>query len=285
MNEFKIYLLTNKVNNKIYIGQTTLDLKDRMQKGEGYKNSPYLYYAIKKHGYQNFEYTILAICNTLEEANVLESKYIEGYNTRNQQIGYNLKEGGSNGKHSDESKIKIGAASAGRVVLEETRKKISAAHLGVPKPAQSEERKQENSEFMKKRHAEVGHPMQGKHHTDETKQLLREKLKDRTIPEEVLEKRRLTKLNQFLTNIAPPEVQQRVIEEYLKGTKVKELLKMFDLSSFKIIYKILKLNNIPLTKDYGKAKRGKKTSDETKAKLSQRKTEYWAKKLEKKERE
>lgn len=196
MNEFKIYLLTNKINNKIYVGQTILDLKDRMQKGEGYKNSPYLYHAIKKYGWQNFEYTILSVCSTLEEANILESKFIENYNTKNQEIGYNLKDGGSHGKHSEETKLKISLATTGRIVSEATRKKISEIHTGLPKP-HSEETIRKTSERMKKRHAEVGHPMQGKHHTDETKQLLSQKLQGRKRSAEEIEKFKLTKLNQY----------------------------------------------------------------------------------------
>lgn len=75
-----------------------------------------------------------------------------------------------------------------------------------------------------------------------------------------------------------------MIEEYLKGTKVKELLKMFNFSSNKIVYKILELNNIPLAGKHDHAA-GREVSEETREKLSQRKTEYWAKKLEKKEHE
>ena len=54
----KIYLLKNNVNNKIYIGQTWAErLEDRMGKnGSQYKNSAYIYNAIKKYGAENFSY-------------------------------------------------------------------------------------------------------------------------------------------------------------------------------------------------------------------------------------
>lgn len=64
-----IYLLTNTVNNKIYVGQTWLPTHIRMGKdGSNYKNSIYLYNAIQKHGADKFQYEILIQCRDQESA-------------------------------------------------------------------------------------------------------------------------------------------------------------------------------------------------------------------------
>ena len=52
-----IYKITNQLNNKCYIGQTT-DYKRRFQEhknlGYGVEENKLLYYAIKKYGIENF---------------------------------------------------------------------------------------------------------------------------------------------------------------------------------------------------------------------------------------
>ena len=128
VDKCKIYLLTNMINGKIYIGQTWLELWRRMR---SYDNSIYLHSAIIKYGKENFKYEILWICNNQEEADEIEKYYIEKYNSRDNSIGYNLKEGGRGGRHSEETKAKISQAQIGRVVSDETRQKISDIHTGL----------------------------------------------------------------------------------------------------------------------------------------------------------
>lgn len=43
-----IYIHKNKINNKVYVGQTCQKSESRWKLGEGYKNSPKFYNAIKK---------------------------------------------------------------------------------------------------------------------------------------------------------------------------------------------------------------------------------------------
>ena len=43
-------------NGKKYIGQTAQPLEKRAKKGEGYKNSPAVYNAIKKYGWENIDF-------------------------------------------------------------------------------------------------------------------------------------------------------------------------------------------------------------------------------------
>ena len=48
MGNYKIYKYTNKINNKVYIGQTRQSIKNRAQgKGWGYKKCPHFFFSDK----------------------------------------------------------------------------------------------------------------------------------------------------------------------------------------------------------------------------------------------
>ena len=105
---YSIYMHCNKINNKKYIGQTSLDPPEkRWKNGYGY-NTQMFFQAIKKYGWDNFEHIILETGLTAEEANIKEKYYIQLYNTMDSNYGYNCTEGGSNfSTLSDEIKQKI----------------------------------------------------------------------------------------------------------------------------------------------------------------------------------
>lgn len=46
MNNFTIYIHKNKINNKVYIGQTSQNPLKRWDNGKGYTTSPKFYRAI-----------------------------------------------------------------------------------------------------------------------------------------------------------------------------------------------------------------------------------------------
>lgn len=97
----KIYKITNKINGKIYIGQTVKSLKERFQKhcwGTTEKDSYHLNMAIKKairkYGKQNFTIELIEEVeqNKLDEREVYWISYYDSYNK-----GYNCTRGGQNG--------------------------------------------------------------------------------------------------------------------------------------------------------------------------------------------
>ena len=100
-----VYLRTNTVNGKQYVGLTSMSIEDRAGvNGSRYKNCPYLYNAILKYGWDNFESTILAADLTHEKACELEKYYVELYGTVAPN-GYNLTVGGDSGSlHTEETK-------------------------------------------------------------------------------------------------------------------------------------------------------------------------------------
>ena len=114
-----IYKAENKINGHVYIGQTINNIEvrkanhksDSLKKGITYP----FYNAIRKHGFDNFEWTILCEANSLEKLNALEKFYISAY--RKITICYNVVDGGggmSGYKLSDETKLKISIANKGK---------------------------------------------------------------------------------------------------------------------------------------------------------------------------
>lgn len=162
-------------NGKKYIGQTTLSLAQRAQKGEGYKRSPYIYNAIKKYGWENISKKVI-LCNSVEEMDTLEVELIAKYNTTNRQYGYNLDSGGHIGHHlAEETKQKLRDAHLGLKASEETKQKMSESHRANPV------RYWKDKKFSEEHKKKIGlsvkgdkNGMYGKHHSEEVKQKIRE---------------------------------------------------------------------------------------------------------------
>ena len=115
-----IYMITNRINNKIYIGQTTNTLKERIynyKKEYNYKlakDRPILR-AMRKYGFDNFIFSIVENnINSQQELDEKERYYIQKYQSLVQQNGYNIELGGNGrGKHCEEVKRKISEAQKG----------------------------------------------------------------------------------------------------------------------------------------------------------------------------
>lgn len=95
-----IYIHTNIIDGKVYIGQTCQkDLTRRWCGGHGYKGCDYFINAIKKYGWNGFTHEILETGLTQEQANEREIYYISLYNSANPKYGYNIRSGGM--EHSE----------------------------------------------------------------------------------------------------------------------------------------------------------------------------------------
>lgn len=93
-----VYKITNEVNGKMYIGQTTRSLEKRMSEHINYANSGFvshLYNAMRKHGVDRFRIELVATASNLDELNQLEDYYIHLWDTIDN--GYNMTGGGSFG--------------------------------------------------------------------------------------------------------------------------------------------------------------------------------------------
>ena len=114
-SKYIVYIHINKINLKVYIGQTCQKPNKRWRNGQGYINqNTYFANAIKKYGWDNFEHIILEENLTKSQADFYEQMYIKTYKSTDRDKGYNLTYGGG-----------------GMLASEETRKKMSQNHANV----------------------------------------------------------------------------------------------------------------------------------------------------------
>lgn len=127
-----VYLVTNKIDGKRYVGQTSQPLQKRWNRHKSpmnHRRSSYLFNAICKHGVDAFEINPLVIVGTKQEMDYYERELIRIWDLRNPEKGYNLTDGGGGMlgfKLSDETKSRMAA----HVKTDEHRARISEAKLG-----------------------------------------------------------------------------------------------------------------------------------------------------------
>ena len=176
--QYKIYAHINKINGKVYIGQTCYrNINQRWRHGEGYKHSPHFYNAIQKYGWENFEHIILFedICG-YELADVIERELIQKYQSNNSEYGYNISSGGSYGRTlTDETKNKIRISKIGdknpnyqKSPSYITRQRMSASHKGI---------KQSDEWINKRKRVGEQNGMYGRTLSKESKELISKKTK------------------------------------------------------------------------------------------------------------
>ena len=102
---YTVYLHVNKVNEKVYVGITSMRVENRWREGKGYKKCEIMNRAILKYGWSNFEHIIL--CKTSKNrAIVLEKTLIKLY--KNKRMSYNISGGGEGaGTVSEYTKEKL----------------------------------------------------------------------------------------------------------------------------------------------------------------------------------
>lgn len=108
---YYIYLITNTINSKVYVGQT----KNWSQRWKEHvwesgrncrKTQRHLYSAMKLYGVDSFCGQIICSTETEDSANRLESYYILEFDSIDPDKGYNLKEGGARPRNLRPESIK-----------------------------------------------------------------------------------------------------------------------------------------------------------------------------------
>lgn len=90
-----VYVHTNKMNGKKYVGITSRKPEQRWDRGHGYFSNKHFYKAILKEGWnEGFEHEVLFTDLTKEEAEKYEKEYIAFYQSNNPKYGYNQTKGG-----------------------------------------------------------------------------------------------------------------------------------------------------------------------------------------------
>ena len=90
-----VYKIVNKVNGKIYVGQTTEKLSQRFNRHMGYQKDDKdtkFYRAIRKYGKSNFYIELIEEVENLDELNIREEYWIRKLDTV--ENGYNSYYGG-----------------------------------------------------------------------------------------------------------------------------------------------------------------------------------------------
>lgn len=195
-----IYLTTNLINNKKYIGQHKSEIFDPNYRGSGKRIKK----AIQKYGIDNFSTVPIEKCVDKMDLDNKEKYYISLYNAVTDKNYYNIALGGSGAQvlfQTDETKRKISLANKGKKRTEEMnvrmRKRVSgtkAMNNGIIyKMIQPEDVKDYLSNGWKfgRLNAQVG-----RKDTTETRQKKSLALKGRRHSKEHSTKMRETKLRQ-----------------------------------------------------------------------------------------
>jgi len=122
-----IYGIENILNHKIYIGQTKNALEQRFKEHKKSKRS--IGKAIRKYGEENFLKIVLEECETQEQLNECEMKWIKRLNCMTPN-GYNRTAGGEgvrNFHHTEETRKQISQTMTGRKQTEEHKKNSSVS--------------------------------------------------------------------------------------------------------------------------------------------------------------
>lgn len=240
MNNYTIYMHRNKINNKIYIGQTCQKPEYRWNHGEGYTQCSAFYAAIQKYGWDNFEHIILFENLSQQEANQKEYELIQKYQSNNKQFGYNIQAGGKNHSFSEMGKehchqhmIKIWSDNLYKQNISnkmkekwqdsDYREKVSK---GLEKARKkhfeetglksfiTEEGRQKISQSRKEYIIKYGTPTQGKGHSNETKEKIRQS--------------QLGKNNSFYGHRHTEQTREKIAEKNYKKVRCIETNEIFD---------------------------------------------------------
>jgi len=107
-NKKDIYKITNRINGKVYIGQSKNCHRRFQEHIKGEKSVSLIHLAIKKYGKQNFDFEIIE--KEISDYNEKEKFWIEFYKSNQRDFGYNILDGGQEppvlkGEDSSLSKI------------------------------------------------------------------------------------------------------------------------------------------------------------------------------------
>lgn len=114
---YEIYKITDKINDKVYIGATSQGCGKRFKQHiwKANEGSNYAFHkALREIGENNFEAETIEYVNSIEELKQREKYWIIQYRTMNPEYGYNSDCGGDIMFHTEETKAKISAIHKGK---------------------------------------------------------------------------------------------------------------------------------------------------------------------------
>lgn len=216
-----VYIITNKINHKFYIGKHSTNNLDDGYMGSGIAVSK----AIQKYGLENFSKRILCFCDSSDDALKVE-EFLVTENLIKREDCYNANIGGKGGS-------------------------IKGKHWNL-----SNETKKRISEALKGKYVGESNPRYGTHHTEETKQKMRESSKNKT--EDYRLKMSKSLKGHKVSNETRAKISETLKNSGFQSTKGKH-------------WKVSEEGKINI----GNAHKGKHHSEETKQKMSEARKAYW----------
>jgi group I intron endonuclease len=151
-----IYEIRNKVNGKVYIGQSVnVKYRNTDELNELRKNVFHNYHlqnAWNKYGEENFKFSLIERCNE-KKLNEREIYHVRNSGYPNRKLCYNLTEGGKSGKSHPEIAKKLSETRKrmyasgelipwmkGKTQPKKTREKISKSHTGKKRSLESRQK-------------------------------------------------------------------------------------------------------------------------------------------------
>jgi group I intron endonuclease len=182
---YKIYVVTNTVNGKKYVGQTVGSVARRWQQhlSTSRRRCKLSFHnSIRKHGEDAFQVEVAAFTFTKLHVDELESSLIRELQTCERSKGYNSTYGGEGARHTPETKAKLSNIRKGKPGAhwtDEQRKRHSEKQKGSKgnnwgKTASLEKKEKFSRQRIGSLNSMYGkrgkdHPKFGKRHSDEAK--------------------------------------------------------------------------------------------------------------------
>ncbi len=98
-----IYCHIHHESDRRYVGLTKMTWRKRWNRhvycAVKRNDKTHFANAIRKYGKDAFDHKVLEVCNSLEEGNAAEEKWIEHFDSTNPEKGFNLKRGGAHTPH------------------------------------------------------------------------------------------------------------------------------------------------------------------------------------------
>jgi group I intron endonuclease len=226
-----VYLVTNQINSKQYIGKTlrTLAARKEGHEASAYRKSKLVFHqALRKYSCSSFQWRIIYSSDVNEKLMIAERVYIRLYKTK-VPYGYNLTDGGEGNSGwvpSRSTRRKIGNALRGKVghpSTPEINAKISRTQLGKVVPARVRKKMSESAKrraSTPKGKLALGNAMLGKHHSESTKSKISQARKGHPVSQETRDKISKSKIGR--PGKIPTEETRRKMSQSRLGRVVSE---------------------------------------------------------------
>ena len=207
-----IYKTTNKITNKIYIGQHKASCFDEEYIGSGKK----LWLAVNKYGRTNFQSEIIEEIDDIKKLDEREIYWIAQYNATNSEIGYNMSTGGN----TNRTLKGIHSQFYGKKMSKETREKQSKAkrrYLENLTPEQIERNRKGYEKMVETRIARYGRHYQSPETREKMRQAALKRYQD---PEERRKQSERSKESNNRPEVKAKQSQKR--KEYYERLHAKQ---------------------------------------------------------------